>query len=337
MTQTNLSPLVSIIIPTHNRADLLPRAIKSVLSQSYTNYEIIVVDDGSSDNTAEIVQKCAPGTRYIYQENAGASTARNKGIELAKGEWIAFLDSDDEWLPDKLKLQTDLLQRNPGLVWSYTNYIIRFDDTGEQQKAHPYPALQEKLLNGKEYFEDYFDAFLAGITTHTITVMAKRSALETVGMFLQKQPWSQDTDLSMRLAYRWPKIGYVPASLSINHFGRPDSITHEKYRKRTAKQMCDFIDRHLKLAEQQNRISQFEPCAVKMLKTTARGMLRENSLADLSEITRRFNSMLPFNLRNEIKFRQKYPRSSTACLRIYDSLKKCLYFVKRGLTKLRAP
>lgn len=329
--------LVSVIIPTYNREALVCQAIQSVLNQSYQNFEIIVVDDGSSDNTAKVVQKYAPGARYVHQENAGASVARNRGIQEAKGEWVAFLDSDDEWLPDKLKLQIDLLQRNPDLVWSYTNYIICFDDTGEQRIAHPYPALQERLLNGKEYFEDYFDAFLAGIPSHTITVIAKRSALETVGMFLQKQPWSQDTDLFMRLAYRWPRIGYLPISLSLNHFGRPDSITHKKYKKRTVKQLCDFVDRHLILAEQQNRISQFEPCAVKMLKTATRSMLRENSLADLSEITQRFNFLLPFNLRAEIKFRKTCPYSSVACLRIYDSIKKILRSVKRGITKLHAP
>lgn len=329
--------LVSVIIPTYNRETLVCRAIQSVLNQSYQNFEIIVVDDGSSDNTAEIVKNYIPKTKYIYQENAGASAARNKGIDLAKGEWIAFLDSDDEWLPDKLTLQTDLLKRNPDLVWSYTNYIICFDDTGEQRNAHPYPALQEKLLNGKEYFENYFNAFLAGISTSTITVIAKRSALKTVGMFLQKQPWSQDTDLFMRLAYRWPKIGYLHVSLSVNHFGRPDSITHKKHKKRTAKQLCDFIDRHLKLAEQQNQRSEFEPCAVKMLKMATRSMLRENKLTDLSEITRCFNFMLPLKLRIEIKFRKTCPRLSAICLRIYDSMKTILRSVKRSLTKPDSP
>jgi glycosyltransferase involved in cell wall biosynthesis len=92
------------------------RAIQSVLNQSYQNFEIIVIDDGYSDNTAEIIPKYAPRARYVYQENAGASAARNRGIQEAKGEWAAFLDSDDEWFPDKLKLQTDLLLRNTDLV-----------------------------------------------------------------------------------------------------------------------------------------------------------------------------------------------------------------------------
>jgi glycosyltransferase involved in cell wall biosynthesis len=116
--------LVSVIIPTYNREAIVCRAIQSILNQSNQNFEIIVIDDGYSDNTAEIIPKYAPRARYVYQENAGASAARNRCIQEAKGEWAAFLDSDDEWFPDKLKLQTDLLLRNIDLVWPYTNYLV---------------------------------------------------------------------------------------------------------------------------------------------------------------------------------------------------------------------
>ncbi|NOQ77328.1 MAG: glycosyltransferase, partial [Methylococcaceae bacterium] len=94
---------VSIIIPTFNRSALLERALESVNKQTVSDYEIIVVDDGSTDNTAEMIQTKFPEVQYVLQPNRGVSSARNKGLKLAKGQWLAFLDSDDEWLPDKLE------------------------------------------------------------------------------------------------------------------------------------------------------------------------------------------------------------------------------------------
>ncbi|MCH5597635.1 glycosyltransferase family 2 protein [Niabella ginsengisoli] len=96
------SPLVSVIIPTYNRAKTLPKAIVSVLSQTYQNYEIIVVDDGSADNTKEVVEQYN-SVQYIYKENGGQASARNTGLTLAKGSFIASLDSDDEWYPEFLQ------------------------------------------------------------------------------------------------------------------------------------------------------------------------------------------------------------------------------------------
>jgi glycosyltransferase involved in cell wall biosynthesis len=93
---------VSVVIPAYNAASVLPRAIESVLGQTSRPEEVIVVDDGSTDNTAQVATQYGPSITYIRQDNAGASAARNRGIAEATGEWIAFLDSDDEWLPPKL-------------------------------------------------------------------------------------------------------------------------------------------------------------------------------------------------------------------------------------------
>ena len=100
-------PRVSVIIPTYNREEYVVKAIDSVLGQKFDDYEFIVVDDGSTDNTKEIVNKYGDMIRYIYQHNSGVSAARNTGIKLAKGEWVAFLDSDDEWRPDYLLTQIE--------------------------------------------------------------------------------------------------------------------------------------------------------------------------------------------------------------------------------------
>ncbi|SVB83840.1 uncharacterized protein METZ01_LOCUS236694, partial [marine metagenome] len=96
---------ISVIIPTYNRRNTLPRAVESVLNQIYKPIEIIVVDDGSTDGAKEMCSEMYPLVRYIYQANSGVSSARNTGIKSASGDWIALLDSDDEWLPDKLEIQ----------------------------------------------------------------------------------------------------------------------------------------------------------------------------------------------------------------------------------------
>ena len=124
-------PLISVIIPTYNRMTVLPRAIDSVLAQKGVDFELIIVDDGSTDNTRETIngewqtkndadsltsprgRSPVPVPRFFHQENRGPAAARNLGIQKAKGEWIAFLDSDDEWKPGKLKAQLEFFRKNP--------------------------------------------------------------------------------------------------------------------------------------------------------------------------------------------------------------------------------
>jgi len=125
--------MVSVIIPTYNRSRYVTQAIDSVLSQTYKDYEIIVVDDGSTDNTKDVLQPYMDRIRYIYQENSGVSAARNTGIRLAKGEWIGFLDSDDEWLPEKLKIQMTFIQENPSIVAHTVN--VDLSNYGNQDRT----------------------------------------------------------------------------------------------------------------------------------------------------------------------------------------------------------
>lgn len=106
-------PRVSIVIPTYNRADMVVECLESVFTQTYTDYEVIVVDDGSTDNTEEILKPYHARIKYIRHENKGNAAARNSGLDIAKGELIAFLDSDDLWMPDKLRRDVDYLDSQP--------------------------------------------------------------------------------------------------------------------------------------------------------------------------------------------------------------------------------
>jgi len=118
------NPLVSVIIPTFNRAFCICETIDSALAQSYNYIEIIVIDDGSTDSTRKLLEKYGSKINYLWQENAGVSAARNAGVRAAKGKWIAFLDSDDEWLPEKLEKQVDYACLHTEIVAHATNTML---------------------------------------------------------------------------------------------------------------------------------------------------------------------------------------------------------------------
>ena len=135
-------PLVSVVIPTFNRARQVQAALKSVLAQTYREFEVIVVDDGSTDGTKNVFQQLARAendgdnqVRYIFQPNQGQSAARNRGVEAARGEWIAFLDSDDTWFADKLELQLKALERFAGKSWACITDARWVDDQGMDTTA----------------------------------------------------------------------------------------------------------------------------------------------------------------------------------------------------------
>ena len=129
-------PLVSVIIPTYNRAHYVVEAVESVLAQTHKNIEIIVVDDGSTDGAEEILDPYKDRIRYFYQENQGVSAARNLGIRNANGQYLAFLDSDDLWLPDKTELQLNFLKENDNYGFVFSNFLIFTDTENETEIAN---------------------------------------------------------------------------------------------------------------------------------------------------------------------------------------------------------
>lgn len=196
------SPLISVIIPTYNRAAFIKDAIESVLNQTYKNYEIIVVDDGSIDNTKEIVSSIAGSIRYIYKSNSGPSASRNRGIREARGEYIAFLDSDDLWDPEKLELQMNEFLGNPELAMVTSNY--RFIDQNKQVIKDP--VGKEGYVPPRYIIADMVRLqFPWGGTSQFIF---RRSVFEDVGVFNERLRISEDLDLLIRIGVRYP-IAYV--------------------------------------------------------------------------------------------------------------------------------
>ncbi|MFC1550423.1 glycosyltransferase family 2 protein [Candidatus Neomarinimicrobiota bacterium] len=171
---------VTVIIPVFNDETHIAQAIDSVMQQGYEPLEVIVVDDGSDDKTAEIV-KSFPLVKYIHQENAGVSAARNTGISQANGEYIAFLDSDDKWLPLKLKKQTEIMEKNERIDLTITKMRV------ELESGMEWPA----WLNEEHYRQDPV-GYLPS------TLLARKSAFEQIGIFNEKFKHSEDADWFFR-------------------------------------------------------------------------------------------------------------------------------------------
>ena len=194
-------PKVSVIIPTYNRADVVGGAIQSVLDQTYTDWELIVVDDGSQDNTRDVVASYDdPRIRYIHQDNMKLPGARNTGIRASTGQYIAFLDSDDLFLPGKLQLQVDAMDRDSdiGLVASVWMEVDAQHKT--RRTLCPWQLKPELTLTHLLYDCPFSPC----------AVLVRRNWLVRVGLFDAQQHYVEDWDLWLRLAYAGCRMVWEP-------------------------------------------------------------------------------------------------------------------------------
>lgn len=209
----SLEPTVSVVIPTYNRAERLLRALASVESQTHAPDEVIVVDDGSTDDTPQQIPRAFPGVRYLRQENRGVSAARNRGIHEAGGQWIAFLDSDDEWLPQKLERQIDALKRNPEFVLCHTNEIwIRRGRRVNPMKKH------------EKHGGNIFKKCLPLCIISPSSVLLHREVFERIDTFDESLPVCEDYDLWLRVSAEYPAL-YLEEPLIVKHGGHPDQLS----------------------------------------------------------------------------------------------------------------
>ncbi len=288
-----MSIRVSVIIPAYNSGAYIERALESVLGQSRGGDEVIVVDDGSDDNTFEVVGKYAGRVRCIRQENAGASAARNTGVRAASSEWIAFLDADDEWMEDYLDKQVAIVERNTELVWTAANFYNCSCVDGHSKQVHDKGA-GEKLSGGGEVYEDYFQAYINGAVGWTGTLMIKKAALEEAGMFTEGQPMANDLDMWWRIAYRWPKIGYNREPLAVYHRHVAESITKKH---KSPDILSDLIAKHLEISRSLGAFDRLKPCAVHMIRYWNYVYLFDERKFYIRKILKRFKSILPFSYR----------------------------------------
>ena len=313
--------MISVVIPAHNAGKFIKRTINSVLAQTYHDYEIIIIDDGSTDDTDEVVKSYGSKVRYIRQENAGTTAARNAGIKSAAGEWIAFLDHDDEWLPEKLELQVKLLRKYPELVWTTGNYYRCVCDEGLKAEDYPVEKLEE-LQKDRGYFESYFSVFLARAWGHTDTMLIKKAVLEDAGLFRVGQIWAEDLDTWFRIAYRWPAIGYISQPIAVHH-----RTGHTLLRKRkSVDAFSEVISRNLALSAEFNRLEQFRPCAVLLLQDTIRGMLFEKGRGrDIRTLIRQFSDLLPASYKVFVWLLTVYPGATRSVCGLLSRMVRLLH------------
>jgi len=199
-------PKVSIIIPVYNGEKYIAEAIESALGQTYRNFEIIVVNDGSNDNSYEKIKPFLPSVKYIFQENQGVAAARNTGIKNSSGELVAFLDQDDLWLPEKLEVQVNYLLQNPdvGLVHSNMSYINE-----EDKPVEPYFGRWQTDVSGWCFRDLFIDNRIA-----ILTVLLRRECLDQLGFFNEKYASVDDYDLMLRISRKYP-IGHIDRELAL--------------------------------------------------------------------------------------------------------------------------
>jgi glycosyltransferase involved in cell wall biosynthesis len=203
------TPLVSVIIPAYNCARLIDETLRSVYKQTYTNWEIILIDDGSTDDTKAVLAPHMNRIRYYFQRNQGTAAARNAGLQMARGELFAFLDNDDIWLPEKLDLQVRAIQtwRDCGLVFTDGK---TFDESGVLRDSlisrhldgwiHEHATIDPLIAKG--WLSQEF--FLKNHISSASSVLVQKACIEAVGGFDERIAVTDDYDLWLRIAQRFP-------------------------------------------------------------------------------------------------------------------------------------
>jgi glycosyltransferase involved in cell wall biosynthesis len=281
---TSLS--VSVIIPAFNAAEHLPRALRSVLSQSLPASEILVVDDGSEDGTAGIARGFGGVVRCIEQENAGAAAARNAGIARCSGDLVAFLDADDEWRDHHLEQAVRCLEGRPQLAW-YSAAWRKHEAGGAVRTSRPSPG---DLVDAGF---DFIDATCGGWTCYTPTVVLRRSVLAEVGGFDESLPTAEDIDLWLRIALKHPRIGYGLQPSSIIH-RTPGSLTsHGLFTRARAERLAERWEGLAARGDQRDRVAVRRYTAHWMRESLLRPALLEGDRDAATWVLGRFAGDLP--------------------------------------------
>lgn len=211
--------MISVIIPSYNRASFLFEAIQSVLNQEYfhrspfLSFEFLVIDDGSTDNTREVVESFGNKVTYYFQKHKGVSAARNRGLELARGDYIAFLDSDDLWKREKVSLQMSFMKAFPKAKVCYT------EETWIRKGVMVNPKTKHKKYSGW-----IFDKVLPLCLLSLSSALFRNEVFEDVGNFDEAFPACEDYDFGIRLSYRYP-VYLLTKPLIIKRGGHPDQLS----------------------------------------------------------------------------------------------------------------
>jgi glycosyltransferase involved in cell wall biosynthesis len=267
--------MISVIIPTHNRASFLGEAIRSVLDQKYfvqngpSSFELLVIDDGSTDNTAEILRSFGDNLKYVFQPHRGVSAARNRGLELALGGYIAFLDSDDLWEKEKTDIQMSFMNAFPEAKVCCTEETwIRRGRFVNPRKKH------------RKYSGWIFDRVLPLCLLSLSSALFRSELFEEIGKFDEELPACEDYDLGIRIAAKYP-IHFLPRPLIIKRGGHADQLSRkywgmDRFRIKALEKALQ-----LDLTPHQERLVRQE--LVKKYQVLAGGFEKRNKRAEMKE------------------------------------------------------
>ncbi len=259
-------PLVSVILPTYNRDWILKESINSIFDQTFRNYELIIVNDGSDDETRSVLKAYGSRIRVLEQANRGVSAARNEGIRAAQGDLLAFLDSDDLWHPQKLSRQVAFFDRRPEAS------ICQTEEVWIRRGVRVNPRRRHRKPSG-----DIFKASLALCLVSPSAVMLRRDLFDTVGLFDEQLPACEDYDLWLRISARHP-VHLIDAPLVIKRGGHPDQLSRQpgldRYRIQS---LAKLLDSGLLSADQAHAAAAMlqEKCRIYAAGCRKRGKLEE--------------------------------------------------------------
>ena len=194
------SPKISVIIPTYNHGRFVGKAINSVLNQTYKDFEIIVVDDGSTDNTRGLINAYGNQIKYIYQANQGLASARNTGIQASRAKYVAFLDADDWFAKENLEIKVSYMQNHPEATWVYSDWQYLDDKGNYLEKGSTIFKYAQKRLTGHIFEELVYNRNFIS----PCTVAVKKTTLEDVGYFDPAVICQEDLDLWLRISLKYP-------------------------------------------------------------------------------------------------------------------------------------
>lgn len=269
---------ISVILPTYNRKHTLLRSIDSILKQTYKPLEIIIIDDGSSDGSSELIESDYPSIRLIKQSNLGVSSARNKGIKYSKGQWIALLDSDDEWLPDKLEKQVQSLKEYSDYLFCHTNEIwIRRGVRVNQGKKH------------QKYGGYIFDKCLDICRVSPSSSLFHKSILEDVGLFDESLRVCEDYDLWLRITAKYP-ILFLDEFLIKKYGGHKDQLSKvpegiEQYRIQSLEKIL------VSSLLTESQLSSLKVMLLKKLSILSNGLKKRRRYRDYQVVVNRLNQL----------------------------------------------
>ena len=229
------APLVSVVIPTYNRANLVCQTIDNVLEQTYENYEIIIVDDGSTDDTQRKLEKFRDKVRIVTQANSGPAVARNRGASISRGDIIAFQDSDDLWQPSKLARQVHLMEMNRSVPCCLCGIAMRFEN------GKPFTSFDHSLVRLDRHeglWLNVLDVLATRFILFNQAAAIRRAAFEKIGGFAEDLRYLEDYDLPLRLALEGP-WAFIRDALVTYGAGSPASFSEQAKADPVVLQECE--------------------------------------------------------------------------------------------------